>query len=55
MMGDHRSASADSRAHLADPGGGSVPVDRVIGRVVAVSWPPSHLAVVHGYRAEERP
>ncbi len=29
VMGDHRSASADSRAHLGDPGGGTVPVDRV--------------------------
>jgi signal peptidase I len=39
MMGDHRSSSADSRDHLGDPGGGMVPVDRVIGRVVAVWWP----------------
>lgn len=53
MMGDHRGSSADSRAHLADPGGGTVPLSRVLGRVVAVSWPPSHLAVVHGYRSEE--
>jgi signal peptidase I len=53
MMGDHRSSSADSRAHLADPGGGTVPMSRVLGRVVAVSWPPSHLAVVHGSRSEE--
>jgi signal peptidase I len=39
VMGDHRSSSADSRAHLGDPGGGMVPVDRVVGRVVAVWWP----------------
>ncbi len=39
VMGDHRSASADSRAHLGDPGGGFVPVDRVIGRAFAVVWP----------------
>ncbi len=39
MMGDHRSSSADSREHLGDPGGGMVPVDRVVGRVVAVWWP----------------
>jgi len=43
VMGDHRSASADSRAHLGDPGGGTVPLDRVVGLVVAVSWPPSHI------------
>lgn len=39
VMGDHRSASADSRAHLGDPGGGMVPVDRVIGRAFAIVWP----------------
>ncbi|GAB4070314.1 hypothetical protein GCM10028777_35140 [Angustibacter speluncae] len=36
VLGDHRSASADSRAHLGDPRGGMVPVDQVVGRVVAV-------------------
>jgi signal peptidase I len=39
VMGDHRSVSVDSRAHLGDPGGGMVPVDRVHGRVVAIVWP----------------
>lgn len=39
LMGDHRSASADSRAHLGDPGGGMVPMDKALGRVVAVIWP----------------
>jgi len=46
LMGDHRSDSADSRAHLGDPGGGMVPVDRVVGRVVAVAWPPGRAAGV---------
>ena len=46
LMGDHRSDSADSRAHLGDPGGGMVPVDRVIGRVVAVAWPPARVTGV---------
>jgi signal peptidase I len=46
VMGDHRSASADSRAHLGDPGGGTVPIGRVIGLVVAVSWPPSDIHVL---------
>ena len=36
VMGDHRSDSADSRAHLGDPRGGMVPVDQVAGRMVAV-------------------
>jgi signal peptidase I len=44
VMGDHRSASADSRARLGDPGGGTVPVDRVVGRAVAVVWPPGEVA-----------
>jgi signal peptidase I len=39
VMGDHRSDSADSRSHLGDPGGGTVPEDRVIGKVVAIYWP----------------
>lgn len=39
LMGDHRSNSADSRSHLGDPGGGFVPVDKVIGRAFAVVWP----------------
>ncbi len=39
VMGDHRGASADSRAHIGDPGGGFVPVDRVIGRAFVVMWP----------------
>ncbi|MCH9815606.1 MAG: signal peptidase I [Actinomycetia bacterium] len=39
VMGDHRSASADSRAHQGDPGGGFVPVDRVLGEAFAVIWP----------------
>jgi signal peptidase I len=39
LMGDHRSASADSRALLGAPGGGMVPVERVIGRPLSVIWP----------------
>lgn len=39
VMGDHRSASSDSRSHLGDPGGGTVPIDKVIGRAFVVIWP----------------
>jgi signal peptidase I len=39
VMGDHRSRSADSRAHLGQPGGGTVPVDKVIGRAFLRVWP----------------
>lgn len=39
VMGDHRSASADSRTHQEQAGGGTVPTSRIVGRVVAVYWP----------------
>jgi signal peptidase I len=39
VLGDHRSQSRDSRDHLGDPGGGFVPVDKVIGRVDWVVYP----------------
>jgi signal peptidase I len=39
LLGDARDASVDSRSFLGAPGGGSVPVDRLVGRVVAVAWP----------------
>jgi signal peptidase I len=46
VMGDHRAASSDSRAHLGDPGGGFVPTDRVIGRAFVVVWPFAHAGVL---------
>jgi signal peptidase I len=39
VMGDHRSSSSDSRFHTGDPGGGTVAIDKVIGRAFAVVWP----------------
>lgn len=42
VMGDHRADSADSREHLGDPGGGTVPVGEVIGRAEWIAWPPGH-------------
>lgn len=44
VMGDHRGKSADSRAHLGDPGGGTVPSNKVIGRAFVVVWPFDRLA-----------
>ncbi|MBT2406062.1 MULTISPECIES: signal peptidase I [unclassified Streptomyces] len=41
VMGDHRSQSRDSRDHLGEPGGGMVPVDKVIGRADWIGWPVS--------------
>ncbi|TLM72431.1 signal peptidase I [Pseudarthrobacter sp. NamB4] len=46
LMGDHRSRSADSRSLLGAPGGGMVPVDRVIGRPVQIIWPLDRFAPV---------
>jgi signal peptidase I len=46
LMGDHRSNSADSRAHLGDPGGGMVPESRVVGRVMNVLWPLNRISSV---------
>ncbi|MEW5627930.1 signal peptidase I [Streptomyces hydrogenans] len=39
VMGDHRSQSSDSRDHLGSPGGGMVPVDKVVGRADWIVWP----------------
>ncbi len=39
VMGDHREVSYDSRGHLGDPGGGTIPESRVIGRAFVVVWP----------------
>ncbi|MFF5187221.1 signal peptidase I [Streptomyces sp. NPDC000345] len=43
VLGDHRAASSDSRDHLGSPGGGMIPVDRVIGRADWIVWPYGHL------------
>jgi signal peptidase I len=39
VLGDNRAASDDSRSHLGDPGGGMVPIDDVVGKVVLRYWP----------------
>jgi signal peptidase I len=48
VLGDNRASSADSRAHLGDPGGGNVPASRIIGTVEAVVWPPGSMRRVKG-------
>ena len=48
LMGDNRGVSADSRAHLGDPGGGNVPASRIIGTVEAVVWPLGSMRGVKG-------
>jgi signal peptidase I len=47
VLGDHRSVSRDSRDHLGDPGGGFVPVGKVIGRVDWVVFPIGDWRAVH--------
>ncbi|MFW3169511.1 signal peptidase I [Geodermatophilus sp. CPCC 206100] len=39
VMGDHRSASADSRSHAGDQYGGTIGVDDVIGKAALIVWP----------------
>jgi len=46
VLGDNRSRSRDSRCHLNDPGpttgqNAFIPIDRIVGRAAAVTWPMS--------------
>ena len=41
VMGDHRAVSYDSRGHMGDPGGGTIPENAVLGRAFVIIWPPS--------------
>ena len=42
VMGDNRPASGDSRSHRGNPGGGSIPIDSIVGTAFAVAWPLSN-------------
>ena len=46
VMGDHRLISDDSRDHLGDPGGGTIPENAVIGRAFVIIWPPSRWRIL---------
>jgi signal peptidase I len=46
VMGDHRSVSFDSRGHEQDPGNGTVPEDRVVGRAFVIVAPVSRWRVL---------
>lgn len=48
LMGDNRARSADSRAHLGDPGGGMVALHDVVGRAFAAYWPLDRLGGLGG-------
>lgn len=43
VQGDNRGNSADSRAHMGQPGGGFVPVDQVVGKSWLTVWPFSRI------------
>jgi signal peptidase I len=46
VMGDNRQHSADSRWHLGDPGGGSVPVSDVVGTAFVTLWPVDRIGLL---------
>lgn len=41
VMGDNRGDSADSRYHMTDALGGTVPISDVVGHAFVLIWPPS--------------
>jgi signal peptidase I len=47
VMGDHRSASADSRMHIGDKYSGTIGVDDVIGKAAIIVWPVSRFGLLH--------
>ncbi|WP_285493259.1 signal peptidase I [Actinomadura sp. NBRC 104425] len=55
VMGDHRSVSSDSRAHRGDPGGGTIPTNRVIGRAFVIVWPLNHVGTLPIPKTFEQP
>src|SRR6202012_2312404 len=55
VMGDHRSVSYDSRGHLGDPGGGTIPESGVIGRAFVIIWPPSRIGFLNIPATFEQP
>ena len=46
VMGDHRSVSFDSRGHQQDPGNGTIPENRVVGRAFVIVAPVSRWKVL---------
>jgi signal peptidase I len=46
VMGDHRSASSDSKAHVGDRYSGTIGVDDVIGKAAIRVWPVSRFGFV---------
>ncbi|HET9081775.1 MAG TPA: signal peptidase I [Trebonia sp.] len=55
VMGDHRQISDDSRGHLGDPGGGTIPESGVLGRAFVIIWPPSRWRILNIPATFEQP
>ena len=55
VMGDHRIVSYDSRGHMGDPGGGTIPESGVLGRAFVIIWPPSRWGVLNIPATFEQP
>jgi signal peptidase I len=46
VMGDNRAVSDDSRLRMSDPGEGTIPENKVIGRAFVIVWPPSRWRIL---------
>jgi signal peptidase I len=46
VMGDNRAVSDDSRLRQNDPGGGTIPINQVVGRAFVIVWPPSRWRIL---------
>jgi signal peptidase I len=55
VMGDHRAISYDSRGHMGDPGGGTIPESGVLGRAFVIIWPPSQVGFLNIPATFEQP
>ncbi|MGY1808432.1 signal peptidase I [Blastococcus sp. SYSU D00669] len=60
VMGDHRSASADSRNHVGDEYSGTIAVSDVIGKAAVIVWPLDRFGLlaspdIQGLEAAGRP
>jgi signal peptidase I len=55
VMGDHRYVSYDSRGHMGDPGGGTIPESAVLGRAFVIVWPPSQWGMLNIPATFEQP
>lgn len=49
VMGDHRNASADSRANIDKPGRGFIDVDDIEGKAAVIAWPLNHMGFLGNY------